>query len=271
MEQVIVMTDHMENTSKRRYMLESKARLEWSMEIVEKTLQNDDVSNKKKVKKAKKCNFFNRGYCSKGEACEFQHPGDVCEVFQTKEGCIEKYCSKRHLYDCKLLKDKGECFRGEKCAFNHQGVAKDSLEVKEVSDAAEDVLDDHCLERKVSNKNVKFDVIGHGSSVFETEAAQATSKAAIEIEPISVVVDRVEESEKDDIEQFLDEYDYGHANSIDREALEEFMDEYDKNGIDTIDSKSSDKGKATKKGKKKRAIIRLKKLILDIVPRSWAR
>ena len=40
---------------------------------------------------------------------------------------------------------------------------------------------------------------------------------------------------------------------IDREALEEFMDEYDKNGIDTIDSKSSDKGKATKKVKKKRA------------------
>ena len=36
----------------------------------------------------KQCNFFNRGFCSKGTSCKFEHPLEICEQYEHAGICV---------------------------------------------------------------------------------------------------------------------------------------------------------------------------------------
>ena len=57
-----------------------------------------DIDLKKK-RKSKKCSYFERGYCSRGESCQFSHPSSVCQLFsRLGEGACPdgRHCEKSH-------------------------------------------------------------------------------------------------------------------------------------------------------------------------------
>ena len=89
---------------------------------------------------AKRCNFFNRGFCKEGLDCRFDHSEiEICERFLVEGICLQKDCNKRHLYKCKYLSSPGGCFRGDACAFSHvlsQSDTKASVDVEEVNEVA---------------------------------------------------------------------------------------------------------------------------------------
>ena len=97
------------------------------LELVREVIDLLGKAYKKTVVKAKKCNFYNRGFCNQGSSCGFDH-GEIqlCESFQTEGICIQKYCNKRHLYKCKYLTRNGGCFIGDDCAFSHNVRAQSS-------------------------------------------------------------------------------------------------------------------------------------------------
>ena len=75
------------------------------------------------------CYHHNRGYCSFGDKCRYQHFSEVCD----KNICREKECEKRHPVICRY-KDDCKFFKFNHCAFKHidikRDVASKDLEVK---------------------------------------------------------------------------------------------------------------------------------------------
>ena len=81
----------------------------------------------------KQCNFFNRGFCSKGTSCRFVHPVEVCEQYEHVGICVTKKCRKRHLYSCQYYNSKSGCSRGEFFSFSHRSRSiKDDQEKESV-------------------------------------------------------------------------------------------------------------------------------------------
>ena len=81
------------------------------------------IETKEKRLEVKKCNFYNRGFCSKGLACTFSHPQELCERFESVGVCEVSRCRKRHLYSCRYLNSRSGCGRGESCHFSHRLVS----------------------------------------------------------------------------------------------------------------------------------------------------
>ena len=48
-------------------------------EPVLKTLQNEEIKNKEKVKINIKCRYWNKGYCRSKSLCLYLHPKVLCE------------------------------------------------------------------------------------------------------------------------------------------------------------------------------------------------
>ena len=76
-------------------------------------LNGMDVDNGKK--KAKKCKFYNRGFCKyKQKGCRFPHPQQICKEYLNNLKCTIKDCGDRHPSDCKWF----EVNRGVSMAKN---------------------------------------------------------------------------------------------------------------------------------------------------------
>ena len=61
-------------------------------------------------KKLTPCPFLSRrGWCVKGNRCDFQHPSSLCEKY-------------RHTTPCPFLQRKGYCVKGDQCDFSHEGL-----------------------------------------------------------------------------------------------------------------------------------------------------
>ena len=127
------------------------------VEVLEKIsdLEENDIREEKIMKR---CNFHNRGFCKKGNKCNFEHPEENCDFLEDGDGdvkCKNKECKKRHPYKCKWNQSPGGCRRGVSCAFKHQKeglAAKSAKEVLENGNKQE--LDRNCkdLEEEVKAK-----------------------------------------------------------------------------------------------------------------------
>lgn len=97
------------------------------IKLVDKTAQ---IELEEKEASFKKCNFFNRGFCSQGTSCRFVHPLEVCDQYEKSGICVTKKCQKRHLYTCKFYNSESGCSRGESCSYSHRSSKKDEQESK---------------------------------------------------------------------------------------------------------------------------------------------
>ena len=89
------------------------------MDINHVTLANDDEANKKHTQIFLNRNLFqcyhnNRGYCSFGDKCRYQHFKESC----SKTVCRDKECKKRHPVNCRY-KDDCKFYKMNMCAFKH--------------------------------------------------------------------------------------------------------------------------------------------------------
>ncbi len=84
----------------------------------------DPVLNKKdKIGNEKLCKFYNRGKCSKGKNCKFEHP-QICKVFRkfglkknNEKGCVTS-CNEFHPNTCRDSLKTKTCSRPD-CRFFH--------------------------------------------------------------------------------------------------------------------------------------------------------
>ena len=60
------------------------------------------------------CYHNNRGYCSFGDQCRYQHFKQIC----SKNICTERECNKRHPVLCRY-KDECKFYKKHNCAFRH--------------------------------------------------------------------------------------------------------------------------------------------------------
>ena len=49
----------------------------------------------------KKCNFYNRGFCNKGNQCVFLHPLRLCGSIFEGNICEDAQCEDRHPFECR--------------------------------------------------------------------------------------------------------------------------------------------------------------------------
>ena len=59
-----------------------------------------EVDNNKAIK-AKKCKYFNRGYCKYKIECRFVHPREICKIYLEGKKGDDKNCKDRHPKVCK--------------------------------------------------------------------------------------------------------------------------------------------------------------------------
>ena len=69
--------------------------------------------------KSQKCEFFDRGYCKKGEDCEYQHPDKVC----SKSNCFNEKCHDPHPNPC-WWGPRCKFYNTNICLFSHDTTAK---------------------------------------------------------------------------------------------------------------------------------------------------
>ena len=96
-------------------------------------------------KKVFQCYHHNRGYCSFGDKCRYQHFSEVCD----KNICREKECEKRHPVICRY-KDDCKFFKFNNCAFKHIDIKRD-VASKDLEDKIRSFTDDiKRLEREIT-------------------------------------------------------------------------------------------------------------------------
>ena len=138
--------------------------------IVEEVLKK--ISDLEENNIRKRCNFHNRGFCKKSKKCNFEHPGEICDLLEDGDGdvkCKNKECGKRHPYHCKWNQSPGGCRRGVSCAFKHK---KEGFAAKDK--AAKEVL-----------KN------GKCIDLAEEVKAKATNGEKSDAEPIDIILKRL--------------------------------------------------------------------------------
>ena len=92
--------------------------------IADKAIEENGDTEKSDVVnelKARKCRYFNRGYCKYTSKCRFFHPGDICQTYLDSHKCIQKECPLRHPKQCKWVGGNGGCKR-QNCAYLHGGL-----------------------------------------------------------------------------------------------------------------------------------------------------
>ena len=80
-------------------------------------------ANVLKLSNAKKCRYYDRGYCKFQDGCSFVHPLTICQKFlqkEVKEQCNQRQCKDRHPKNCKYWSREEGCRRGEYCQYLHQ-------------------------------------------------------------------------------------------------------------------------------------------------------
>ena len=99
-----------------------------------KMLEAAKVESKKeeditKALKAKKCKYFDRGYCKYKFECKFVHHGEICKTYLEGKKCNDKNCKNRHPKVCKWWL-RGECGRNN-CEYLHVTLVHDDDKQKD--------------------------------------------------------------------------------------------------------------------------------------------
>ena len=63
------------------------------------------------VRNAKKCRYFNRGYCKYKHNCKYLHPKEICKEYLVSGTCGNVECCERHPRVCKWIESNGRCKR----------------------------------------------------------------------------------------------------------------------------------------------------------------
>jgi hypothetical protein len=119
----------------------------------------DDVKNKI----AKKCRYFDTGYCKYSEKCKFIHPRDICRDYLKTNKCQKTKCKERHPKRCKWEETVSGCRRKGDCSYLHNNL---TLEVNANGTANSEYIcvscnhtwkDQDCMvEHKIKNIKVFF-------------------------------------------------------------------------------------------------------------------
>ena len=109
--------------------------------------------------KSQKCEFFDRGYCKKGEDCEYQHPDKVC----SKSNYFNEKCHDRHPNPC-CWGPRCKFYNTNICLFSHE--VTNSVDEKRVGDLEKIVA---TLQKEYKVQNDTFgDVFKKMEKKFET-------------------------------------------------------------------------------------------------------
>ena len=81
------------------------------------------------TKVAKRCRYFNSGFCREGTSCLFQHHEQTCQEYLQSGKCLSyRSCLYRHPKECRYWKGN-KCYRGENCVFLHKEVLFEEVQV----------------------------------------------------------------------------------------------------------------------------------------------
>ena len=160
------------------------------MELSHVTLASDDGSNLKHTKVFLNKNFLhcyhnNRGYCSFGDKCRYQHYKEICsEVI-----CRDQSCTKRHPVICKY-REQCKFFKQNTCAFKHNEI-KNKVENKD-------------LEKKIEIYTIEMESLKHEISDLKNSIKIKENellKRNAEIDNLNKIIVKKLQSEKDMIRE----------------------------------------------------------------------
>ena len=69
-------------------------------------------------RRARRCNWWNRGYCREGTSCPYSHQAEDCRE-HVEGGCKVQGCSLRHRRRCKHWASAAGCYRRDQCQYLH--------------------------------------------------------------------------------------------------------------------------------------------------------
>eukprot|EP00091_Calanus_sinicus_P015070 TRINITY_DN32962_c0_g1_i1.p1 TRINITY_DN32962_c0_g1~~TRINITY_DN32962_c0_g1_i1.p1 ORF type:complete len:138 (-),score=33.01 TRINITY_DN32962_c0_g1_i1:3-416(-) len=91
-------------------------------EVVEVTKSKAQIEDPKPRKNKRKCRYYERGTCKKGDQCPFFHPAVVCVLFsRLGEGACPdgEACLKSHPTQICEQWIEGKCPKHNKCKLQH--------------------------------------------------------------------------------------------------------------------------------------------------------
>ena len=77
------------------------------------------------VRNAKKCRYFNRGYCKYKHKCKYLHPKEMCREYLVSGTCGNVECCKRLPRVCKWIESNEGCKRNSECDYLHVTIANE--------------------------------------------------------------------------------------------------------------------------------------------------
>jgi vacuolar-type H+-ATPase subunit I/STV1 len=93
-----------------------------------KVYSKEDTDDTRAIK-AKKCKYYNRGYCKSKFKCKFVHHRESCKIYLEGKSCDDKNCKDRHSKVCKWWL-QGGC-RGRNCDNLHVTLVHDDDKQKD--------------------------------------------------------------------------------------------------------------------------------------------
>ena len=72
-----------------------------------------------KLLPARRCKWWNRGYCKEQDKCLFNHQGEDCGDHLTTGFCTSQACKSSYLKRCRYWALKEGCHRGFNCQYLH--------------------------------------------------------------------------------------------------------------------------------------------------------
>ena len=89
------------------------------------------VVKDKEVKVAKRCKWWNRGFCRERDRCSYNHQIGDCQK-HLNGGCTQRGCTTlRHRKLCRYFKTSSGCHRKESCQYLHT-LEKDTWELRKL-------------------------------------------------------------------------------------------------------------------------------------------
>ena len=201
----------------------------------------------------KKCNFYNRGFCSKGNQCVFLHPLRLCRSILEGNICEDAQCEDRHPFECRKYRTKRGCSWGSKCEFLHTDA--DNIDNERESDNRGDVVTD--LELEIGRGGFGFDILEKDSRVeAHKEPLEVGNSEVIDEREMSIMHREGLEDESDGF--LLLEKAIADGKELDNDLLDKILESMEK-GEEPKEEKKA-KEKKVKENKVKEKKVKEKKV-----------
>ena len=189
----------------------------------------------------KRCNFYNRGFCNKGNQCVFLHPLRLCGSIFEGNICEDAQCEDRHPFECRKYRTKRGCSWGSKCEFLH--TEAHNIDNENESDNPGDVVKDSELE--IGRGGFGFDILEKDSRVEAHEEPSEVANGEVSEEK------EVLEDESDGF--LLLEKAIADGKELDNDLLDKILESMEKGEEPKEDKKVKEKKVKEKKVKEKKA------------------